>query len=158
MPQNKRNKTKIYFYQSFAEYFYNEIFLFLPQLCKFVWCINILLQSLSFSLDQLHGVKGTWIGICWGGDYQIGYKSLSQKNVAFLFPWTLISLIIEDEVTLTPQMAITGVPSGYNTYIYIYIYMYCHWQTNCFVVSWLFNVARHARFSELGSRPAWLKS
>ena len=28
-------------------------------------------------------------------------------------------------------------------YIYIYIYIYCHPQTDCFIVSQLFSVARH---------------
>ena len=30
------------------------------------------------------------------------------------------------------------------TYIYIYIYIHCHPQTDCFVLSELFSVARHA--------------
>ena len=40
--------------------------------------------------------------------------------------------------------------------LYIYIYIYCHPQTDCFVVSQLFSVARHARFSKLGSKHGWL--
>ena len=31
-----------------------------------------------------------------------------------------------------------------------------HLQTDCFVVSLLFSVARHARFSKLGSKPGWI--
>ena len=36
---------------------------------------------------------------------------------------------------------------------YIYIYIYSHPQTDCFVLSQLFSVARHAGFFKLGSKP-----
>ena len=38
-------------------------------------------------------------------------------------------------------------------YIYIYIYIYCHPQTDCFVLSELFSVARPAGRSKPGSKP-----
>ena len=38
--------------------------------------------------------------------------------------------------------------------IYIYIYIYCHPQTDCFVVSQLFSVARRVGRLKLGSKPA----
>ena len=41
-------------------------------------------------------------------------------------------------------------------YVYIYIYIYCHEQTNCFVVSQLFSVARHAGLFRLGLKHAIL--
>ena len=41
-------------------------------------------------------------------------------------------------------------------YIYIYIYIYCHPQTDCFVLSELFSVARHAGRSMPGSKPIQL--
>ena len=41
-------------------------------------------------------------------------------------------------------------------YIYIYIYIYNHLQTDCFIVSQLFSVARHMIFSKLGTKPSWL--
>ena len=34
--------------------------------------------------------------------------------------------------------------------------MYCHPQTDCFIVSQLFSVARHVRRLKLGSKPAQL--
>ena len=34
--------------------------------------------------------------------------------------------------------------------LYIYIYIYCHPQTDCFVLSELFSVAKHARRSKPG--------
>ena len=40
--------------------------------------------------------------------------------------------------------------------IYIYIYIYYHPQTNCFVLSELFSVARHVVSLKLGSKPAQL--
>ena len=40
--------------------------------------------------------------------------------------------------------------------IYIYVYIYCHPQTDCFVVSQLFSVARHIGLLQLGSKPAQL--
>ena len=40
-----------------------------------------------------------------------------------------------------------------HTYIYIYIYIYCHPQTDCFVVSQFFSVARHVGRYKLGSKP-----
>ena len=43
-----------------------------------------------------------------------------------------------------------------NIYIYIYIYIYCHPQTDCFILSELFGVARHAGRSKRGSKPAQL--
>ena len=47
------------------------------------------------------------------------------------------------------------------TYIYIYIYIYCHPQTDCFVLSDLFSVARPAGRSKPGSKPVqfydWLR-
>ena len=42
-------------------------------------------------------------------------------------------------------------------YIYIYIYIYCHPHADCFVVSQVFSVAKHARFPKLGSNPGCLK-
>ena len=39
---------------------------------------------------------------------------------------------------------------------YIYIYIYCHPQTDCFVLSELFSVARHAGRSKPGSKPIQL--
>ena len=41
-------------------------------------------------------------------------------------------------------------------YIYIYIYMHCHPQTNCFVISQLISMARHARCFKPGSKLGWL--
>ena len=41
-------------------------------------------------------------------------------------------------------------------YIYIYIYIYCHPQTDCFILSELFSVARHAGYSKPGSKPVQL--
>ena len=41
-------------------------------------------------------------------------------------------------------------------YIYIYIYIYSHPQTNCFVLSELFSVARHAGRSKPWSKPVQL--
>ena len=38
-------------------------------------------------------------------------------------------------------------------YIYIYIYIYYHPHTDCFVLSEIFSVARHARRSKPGSKP-----
>ena len=45
-----------------------------------------------------------------------------------------------------------------HTYIYIYIYThkYCHPETDCFVLSELFSVARHAGRSKPGSKPTQL--
>ena len=40
--------------------------------------------------------------------------------------------------------------------IYIYIYIYSHPQTDCFVLSELFSVARHAGRSKPGSKPVQL--
>ena len=39
-------------------------------------------------------------------------------------------------------------------FIYIYIYIYCHPQTDSFIVSQLFSVARHIGCLKLGSKPA----
>ena len=41
-------------------------------------------------------------------------------------------------------------------WIYIYIYIYCHPQTDCFVLSELFSVARHVGHSKPGSKPIQL--
>ena len=41
-----------------------------------------------------------------------------------------------------------------STHQYVYIYIYCHPQTDCFVVSHLFNVARLVWRFKLGSKPA----
>ena len=41
-------------------------------------------------------------------------------------------------------------------YIYIYIYIYSHQQTDCFIVSQLFSVARHVGRLKMGSKPAQL--
>ena len=40
--------------------------------------------------------------------------------------------------------------------IYIYIYIYCHPQTDCFILSELFSVARHAGRSKPGSKSVQL--
>ena len=41
--------------------------------------------------------------------------------------------------------------------MYVYIYIYSHPQTDCFIASQLFHVARQNRFSKLGLKPSWLK-
>ena len=41
--------------------------------------------------------------------------------------------------------------------LYIYIDIYCHPQTDCFIVSQHFSVARQAKFPNLGLKPGWLK-
>ena len=41
-------------------------------------------------------------------------------------------------------------------HVYIYIYIYCHAQTDFFVLSELFTVARHVGHSKLGSKPILL--
>ena len=43
-----------------------------------------------------------------------------------------------------------------HVYIYIYIYIYCHPQTDCFVLSELFSVARHVERLKLGLKPIQL--
>ena len=48
------------------------------------------------------------------------------------------------------------VSEVFNIYIYIYIYIYCHRQTDCFVLSELFSVARLVGRSKLGSKPIQL--
>ena len=40
--------------------------------------------------------------------------------------------------------------------ICIYLYIYCHPQTDCFIVSQLFDVARHVGHLKLGSKPGQL--
>ena len=40
---------------------------------------------------------------------------------------------------------------------FVYVYIYCHPQTDCFVLSGLFSVARQVRFPKLGSKPGCLK-
>ena len=40
--------------------------------------------------------------------------------------------------------------------VIIYIYIYCHPQTDCFVLSEVFSVARHAGRSKPGSKPVKL--
>ena len=40
--------------------------------------------------------------------------------------------------------------------IYIYIYIYCHLQTDCFILSELFSVARHVGRLKPGSKPIQL--
>ena len=55
----------------------------------------------------------------------------------------------------------TGVPCivcliWIDIYIYIYIIYICHPQTDCFVVSQFFSVARHVRCFKLGLKPTQL--
>ena len=52
-------------------------------------------------------------------------------------------------VTIYTYICVCGSES-----IHIYIYIYCHPQTDCFVVSQLFGVARHVGHWKLGSKPA----
>ena len=52
------------------------------------------------------------------------------------------------------EQAMTGY--GSNIYIYIYVYIYSHPQTDCFVLSELFSVARHAGRSKPESKPVQL--
>ena len=44
--------------------------------------------------------------------------------------------------------------SGSGKYIYVYIYVYSHPQTDCFVLSEHFSVARHVGLSKPGSKPS----
>ena len=50
----------------------------------------------------------------------------------------------------------TSTTIAYFSYLYIYIYIYCHPQTDCFVVSQLFSVARRIGRLKLGSKPTQL--
>ena len=69
-------------------------------------------------------------------------------------------------VTCTPTGNFTGMEMAffckeeaitiYTLYIYIYIYIYCHPQTDCFVLSELFSVARHVGHSKPRSKPIQL--
>ena len=47
-------------------------------------------------------------------------------------------------------------PHTHTDAIYIYIYIYSHPQTDCFVLSELFSVARHAGRPKPGSKPVQL--
>ena len=66
--------------------------------------------------------------------------------------WTIE---IDGEIKKGNFVLLTWLDDTY-IYIYIYIYIYCYPQTECFVVSQLFSVARHARCFKQGSKPAWL--
>ena len=44
-----------------------------------------------------------------------------------------------------------------HTHTYIYIYIYCHPETDCFVVSQLFSVARRVGRLKLGSKPTQIQ-
>ena len=55
---------------------------------------------------------------------------------------------------MKPNLWIRCIPKMGTSLLYIYIYIYCHPQTDCFVVSELFSVARHVGRLKLGSKPA----
>ena len=68
---------------------------------------------------------------------------LSFLKIEILW-WFLLYLLcfLCDDATFTLQ--------------YIYIYIYCHPQTDCFILSEIFSVARHAGRSKPGSKPVQL--
>ena len=66
---------------------------------------------------------------------------------------------------LNKSLLLLGLPCYQFFFIYCpitlhcllpYVHIYCHPQTDCFVVSQLFSVARHAGRFKLGSKPAQL--
>ena len=71
-------------------------------------------------------------------------KNESYKSV-FRKPFTLSDECLKHETQ--------GHRHNHVIYIYIYIYIYSHSKADCFVVSQLFRVARHVRFTNLGSKP-----
>ena len=72
------------------------------------------------------------------------FKKLYRQNVSLLFNQTCINERLLHNYTHT------------DIYIYIYIYIYCHPQTDCFVESQLFSVARPVGRLKLGWKPAQL--
>ena len=63
---------------------------------------------------------------------------------------TLPYSLIEKGAFWSPSTTV----ANFTLYIYIYIYIYCNPETDCFVVSQLFSVARHARNIKPWSKPA----
>ena len=79
--------------------------------------------------------------------------SVTLSSLPGKFKCSLLNFFCPDGIT--PNSGLTG-PN--NTYIYIYIYIYIdsHPQTDCFVVSQLFSVARHVERLKPGLKPAQL--
>ena len=65
-------------------------------------------------------------------------------------------LVVFWDLYITLLGFISCVCRDLHHWIYIYIYIYCHPQTDCFVLSELFNVARHAGRSKPGSKTVQL--
>ena len=72
------------------------------------------------------------------------FVKMSRKNVDVNFCFVSLTMLYQHTQTHT------------HTHTHTYIYIYCHPQTDCFVVSQLFSVARHVGRSKLGSKPAKL--
>ena len=66
---------------------------------------------------------------------------------SYLFPTT---------VTVTSPCVYVCMSEYMCVRVYIYIYIYNNPQTECFVVSQHFSVARYVRCHRLGSKPGWL--
>ena len=60
-------------------------------------------------------------------------------------PPLYLAIVDKKRALGSPSTSVTNF-----TYIYIYIYIYCHRQKDCFVVSQLFSVVRHAGRFKLG--------
>ena len=73
---------------------------------------------------------------------------LYRQNVSLLLNQTYVN------ERQQPNYTHTHTHTYIYIYIYIYVYIYSHPQTDCFVVSQLFSVARHVRHFKLGLKPA----
>ena len=73
--------------------------------------------------------------------WTIGKSGERGSGISVLPAWH------DDDVIYTQTHTYT------HTHTYIYIYIYSHAQTDCFVLSELFSVARHVGRSKPGSKP-----
>ena len=97
-------------------------------------------------------------------DQRTGRKVASDSATWWLLLWMLAAFEVTWRTKQISYHNIAEVLIHSGIYIYIYIYIYIcvcvcvcsHSETNCFIVSQLFSVARHVRFSKLGSKPGWL--
>ena len=105
-----------------------------------------------FEIHQLwqSGFSRVYSNCCCSGSFkleirkngQLSYKTYSNNIQNLQESTTILNACTKEVWTLIE----------FTTYIYIY----CHRQTDCFVISQLFNVARHVGCLKLGSKPAQL--
>ena len=122
------------------------------------YCYYFALLSIEHILHCRLAVRMVFFFLLTNQLHVFWFFSIGMTRLAFSFFFQYIFFPLDSDllhIFIFESLAGFLYRKGYYL-IYIYIYIYCHPQTDCFVVSQLFSVARHVGRLKLGSKPTQL--